>query len=418
MRLRIVVGLILFCLPFTVQAALLELPTTSGRDGGMYATAAVPQDPITALAANPAGIARLDGVQLTFGLQTPVANFRYRAPTGYDQSSLSVPLAPNFGLSTDRWDPWYFAIGAYGNLGLTTDFSADPAHGVPSRIKNKLGVIRFAPTVAYRVSPLLSVGAGLLPAYGWQEAESPVPLALLPWGGAGTAPGEIDANGLGIAAQVGALVGPWHGLNFALSYRTRGKLWLQGDIKIQGVKDDVDITYELPQSVVASLAYEPRPGTTMAVQMRWTDWTALNHSKFEFDKLKNLDRRVSHHSDSIIAIGAGVEYVTDGGLALRTSVFYEPRAVDSMDLSPSLVDAAYTGYSVGLGYQVGHYMIDLYAGLSVVRETKVRSSATGFPGIYGADSGYGYGFGIQFTRVWRGAEGSSSRKNGELSSAD
>jgi long-chain fatty acid transport protein len=376
----------------------------------MYATAAVPEDPVTALSSNPAGITRLDGLQLTFGFQTPVAKFHYRSPTGYDHSSSSTPIAPDFGLSTDRWDPWYFAIGAYGNLGLTTDFPADPA-GAPmtsSRLMNKLGVLRLAPTVAYRFSDSLSIGAGLLPAYGWQEAERPVPVAFLPGGGAGTAAAEIEADGFGIAAQVGVLVGPWHGLNFALSYRTRGKLSLHGDVSVGGFKDRVDAVYELPQSIVASLAYEPRPRTTVAVQMRWTDWTALNHSKFNFHRLDVFDARISNHARSITTFGGGIEHVTERGMALRTSVFYEGRAAGSADLWPNLVDAGYTGFSVGLGYPVGRYQVDFYAGISLVQTTRVAQSDTGFPGTYDADNGYALG--IQFTRVWGGVESGEGRK--------
>jgi long-subunit fatty acid transport protein len=174
-----------------------------------------------------------------------------------------VPLAPSFGLSTDRWRPWYVGIGAYGNLGLTTDFPPDPASGITNRIRNQLAVIRFAPTVAYHFSDLLSVGASVLPALGLQESEMPLP------GGARL---ELTADGLGIAAQAGALVGPWHGLSFALSYRTRGRLALRGDAKVGASRDHVDITYELPQSILASVAYEPGPKTTLGVQLRWTDW--------------------------------------------------------------------------------------------------------------------------------------------------
>jgi long-subunit fatty acid transport protein len=148
--------------------------------------------------------------------------------------------------------------------------------------------------------------------------------------------------------------------------------------------------------------------------MRWTDWTALNHSKTNFHTFDALDGRLSTHASSIISIGGGIEYVTDDGLALRTCVFYEPRAVGSRDLWPNLVDAAYTGFGVGLGYKVGSVQIDFFTGISLLRTT--RNSAQPYPGTYDGDNGYG--FGIQFTRVWGRSEGSSSRVKGESSSAE
>jgi long-chain fatty acid transport protein len=386
-----VAGLTLACLPFTASGAVLELPVTTARDAGMYATSAVPTDPVTALAANPAGLTRLEGTYFTLGLQTPIARFRYEGTGGYDHMSSAVPLAPNFGLSTERWRPWYFAIGAFGNLGMQTDFPADPAGGIPRRLKNGLAVIKFAPTVAYRVSPQLSVGASLLPAFGWQEVQSFVPVPGVPIV-------ELDADGPGIAAQFGVLAGPWHGFSFGFSYRTEGRLWLSGTAKVDGTKDGVDVTYDLPQSVVASLAYEARPNLTLAMQMRWTDWTALNDSEFDFSRFDFLDRPISRHTDSVTAIGAGIEYTTKRGVVLRAAVLHEPRAVDRTDLSPTLIDTSYTGVSVGLGYRVGVYQIDLFAGVSQTKDVDVAPGTNPFPGTYSTHDSNS--FGIQITRVW------------------
>lgn len=384
-------GLMLACLPFAARGAVLEIPVTSARDGGMYATSAVPTDSVTVFAANPAGLTRLAGTQFTLGVQAPTARFRYEGTGGYDHMSTAVPLAPSFGLSTDRWEPWYFAIGGFGNLGMQTDFPADPAGGVPRRMMNKLATFKFAPTVAYRVSPYLSLGAGLLPSIGTQEVQTFVPMP-------GSPLVDVDADGPGIAAQFGLLAGPWKGFSLGLSYRTEGRLWLDGKAKVGGVRDDVDVDYDLPQSVVASIAYEAQENLTLAVQMRWTDWTALNDSEFDFDTFDFLDQPISRHTDAVTAIGAGIEYVTKRGVALRASVIHEPRAVDRTDLSPTLVDTSFTGVSVGLGYRVGAYQIDLFGGRSDTKDVDVAPGTNRFPGTYSMHDPYSCGF--QITRTW------------------
>jgi long-chain fatty acid transport protein len=264
---------------------------------------------------------------------------------------------------------------------------------MPNRLMNKLAMIKIAPTVAYRVSPKLSVGAGLLPAFGRQQTESfnlPAPGASLV---------QVDADGPGLAAQFGVLVGPWHGFSFGLAYRTKGKLWLEGKAKVGGTKEDVDVTYDLPQSVVASVAYEARENLTLAVQMRWTDWTALNDSEFDFDQSNNLDRSVSQHTNAVTTIGAGIEYVTRAGIALRASVIHEPRAVDRTDLWPALVDVSYTGVSVGLGYRFGLYHIDLFGGVSNTKDVDVAPGSSPFPGTYSMHDPFS--FGLQITRAWK-----------------
>jgi long-subunit fatty acid transport protein len=252
-------------------------------------------------------------------------------------------------------------------------------------------VVKFAPTVAYRVSPRLSVGAGLLPAWGQQYVESYVD--ALP----GDPVVDVKADGPGMAAQLGVLAGPWRGVSLALAYRTEGKLWLEGRARIAGVREGVDVTYDLPQSVVASVAWEPRPNLTLAVQARWTDWTTLDDSEFDFET-DSLDQPVTEHASTILAWGGGIEYVTERGLALRAAAFYEPRAIDREYIWPNQVDASYIGLSLGLGYRFGDYQLDAFVGSSVVKEVSVGGSAYGFPGKYSAHDGYGMA--LQITRFW------------------
>lgn len=381
------------------SAALLELPTTSARDGGMYATAAIPRDPLTCLATSPAGLTELGGTVVSGGLQAPLANFRYRSPQGYDHLSSAVPLAPNFGISTDRFAPWFFGIGAYGNLGFATDFAADPANGMPSPISNELAVVKFAPTVAYRVTPWLGLGASVLPSYGRQKARAPVPVAAFGvTEGEGVVPIKVYADGPGVAGQVGVLLGPWHRFSLAVTYRTRGKLWLSGKARGGERKDKVDVTYELPQALIAGLAYENQTGLAVALQVRWTDWTSLNHSDFDFSAFDALDRPISRHTRSVVGLGGGVEYVTEGGIALRACLFHEPRAVAATDLWPALVDASFTGFGAGFGYRAGAYQIDFFTGASVLGEKKSVVSEAGFPGSYKAEGGYV--FGVEISRFW------------------
>jgi hypothetical protein len=89
-------------------------------------------------------------------------------------------------------------------------------------------------------------------------------------------------------------------------------------------------------------------------------------------------------------------------------VFYEPRAVGARDLWPNLVDATYTGFGVGVGYEVGKVQIDFFTGISLLRTTRASQSTRGYPGTYDGDNGYG--FGIQFTRVWGQPDGAAERK--------
>jgi hypothetical protein len=95
------------------------------------------------------------------------------------------------------------------------------------------------------------------------------------------------------------------------------------------------------------------------MQLRWTDWTALNDSEFDFDVFDFLDQPISQHT---------------------------------------LVDSSYTGVSVGLGYRVGEYQIDLFAGTSRTKDIDVAPGTNPFPGTYSMHDGNS--FGIQITRVW------------------
>src|SRR5207249_1813860 len=108
----------------------LVLPGVGAQDVSLNGNAvALPLNPASALFHNPAQLTLLPN-SVTAGLLAIHYQPRYTNPSGYDDTTDKVPLAPSLAYVTDRWAPFHVGIGVLGALGLAYDHPADPARGV------------------------------------------------------------------------------------------------------------------------------------------------------------------------------------------------------------------------------------------------------------------------------------------------
>jgi long-chain fatty acid transport protein len=175
-------------LRMSIVAAVVAWPLASPA-GGLYmyeigtsdlgfaaaGTAARAEDAST-LFANPAGMTRLAGDQMTLGGQALYGNLDYKldgqgALTGSDPGNVIgwFPGASAF-YSHSVSDRLKVGIGTYGNFGLAMDFGDSWAG------KNLVGemaliAMTIQPTAAYRLDDQWSIGGGLTANYGYFKLE-------------------------------------------------------------------------------------------------------------------------------------------------------------------------------------------------------------------------------------------------------
>jgi len=147
---------------------LIGVGPSSRAMGGVGVAA--PQDAIGAIFANPAAMCfgpYCPGSEATFGgtFFNPTVKSTIRTPFGTNsaESQMNPSVVPAIGITTPLSERLRFGIGAYGVSGMGVDYKEQGANY--QNLYTRLEVMKFAPNLAYLVTPDLSIGASVSVAY-------------------------------------------------------------------------------------------------------------------------------------------------------------------------------------------------------------------------------------------------------------
>jgi long-chain fatty acid transport protein len=271
---------------------------------------AAPQDAISAVFANPAG--------MCFGPYCPGSEFNFSG-TIFDphvKGKISTPflgdveadsqhdvyVIPAIGLSIPINLKWRFGLAAYGNSGLGVDYRNKLQYPFlyPSAtgywLDTEYQVMKFAPSLAYLVNDNLSLGAALHIDYANLDF------------------GQGASHGYAAGIQLGALykTGP---MSFGISYVSPQKVTHERVFDFDGdfIRDDFDL--ESPQNLAVGIAYQPTTRFLIECDVKWINWgDADGYKDFEWD------------DQWVFAVGG--QYKPTPKLALRLGFGYSEQPID------------------------------------------------------------------------------------------
>ena len=358
------------------RATMLLSPSVGARDAAMAgSTVAAPSDAMSAFFLNPAGLTLLERPVLTFGSGIFLISGNVRTPFGYDEDMSTVAIGPSFGVTLRRGSGsrWAFGVGTFGSVGSKFDFPADPEHGVPRGFFSELGVVTIAPTVAYQLRDDLALGLQINPLLGTLKNHVPTPEQSLRW----------RVTGPGIQGVVALLYSVFPGWQLGLTYKTPGKIYMDGSVVVAGHREDLDFDLDVPQQVILGVAWEPLPPLTLTLFGRWSDTSQFEHSVFRFADTSALDFPFARAARDEYRIGGGAEYRVHERVALRIGVAGGTAAVESGSASPVLYDLNDVIVGGGFGLDFGCWIVDLQGGASFFSDQVVDAQeALVFPGRY------------------------------------
>jgi len=278
---------------------LIGIGPVSRAMGGVGVAA--PQDAISAIFANPAA--------MCFGSYCPgseaVFSGTYFSPTveskvdlsalgfgkGSAKSRMKPFVVPAIGVTSPINEKLRFGIGAYGVSGMGTDYKERGA--VYQNLYTKLEIMKFAPNLAYLITPDFSVGASLSIDYGNADF------------------GSGGAHNYALGLQVGAL---YHmGMfNFGASYITPQKIKHENVANFDEMLgstslDDLDL--ESPHTFIFGVAAQPSPKLLAEFDVRWYNWAdAKGYEDFDWENQWVFALGVQYRPVAELALRAGFNY--------------------------------------------------------------------------------------------------------------
>jgi long-chain fatty acid transport protein len=357
---------------------------------------------------NPAGLAQLSGVNLSFGSSFIAPRTTFRGPLPYsvtksymDKQTFPVP---NFYASYQITDGLTAAIGLYAPYGLGTRWPSDWV-GRGEAINTSIQTIVLNPAVGYRL-PIdgvnIMVGGGVMMMVYSQVKLSRAVTDLVP---EGTFSLTGDQNDMATGYNVGILIQPNDMISIGFTYRSKFKVEYSGTASFNnlptsgfppGITGRTKIY--MPANLAVGLNVKPIKNLNLEADYVWYEWSSFKRLAIDFDQqtalLKNLDIPRNYINSSQIRVGGEYIDAFTQGLTLRGGISYDNSPIPNFTTDPTLPDNDRLAFSGGVSYNLTNMVsVDAFYMFIRAKERTVKNSFEGFNGYYNTYADlYGIGF--------------------------
>jgi long-chain fatty acid transport protein len=326
---------------------------------------------------NPAGMTRLTGAEILIGvnLVTPSDRFQNRgttlnAPATADKPTNLLggrgrnPGAPTPVASLFYVQPlgsrWWVGVGLSSPFGLRLEYDSD-WFGRYDSIESELVTLDLAPTVAYRLSETLSVGAGLNLQYADMTLTSAIPNTLAPNPLLATADGrsKLTGNALSLGFNLGLLWNITPNTRLGAHYRSGINHAIDGKSSVSGLtgalaaanfRSSIDTQVRLPDIVAIGVAHQPTQRATLLAEAQWFGWSRFDELNVHYANGMPSVRLPQGYRDTY-ALSAGAEYRYNDAFTLRAGVQYDRTPTVDQFRNTGLPDANRIWTALGFSYR-------------------------------------------------------------------
>ncbi len=241
----------------------------------------------------------------------------------------------------------YVGMAVNAPFGLKTDPTNPMYQGAVIAQKTELKTYNFNPTIAVRIAPWLTIGAGaqIQTADGTFRFASGIPQGPT---------SKVEGNGWGFGGTAGIMIEASPTTQIGIGYRSQIDQDIDGHITLAvspftSILQNTKVTLNLPDAVTASIRQVVSPVMRLDGTFEWTNW-----SRFKNLTVTGAPAPLSlpfDWSDGYFLSG-GVEYDIYPTLTGRAGVGYEWSPVDSPEKrTPGFPDANRIWLSGGFSWQ-------------------------------------------------------------------
>lgn len=358
--------------------------------GNAYAGSAAVADNASTIFFNPAGMTQLKEREVSGGLNAVRPSFKFKdegssvgalAGTGTGDDAGSWAFIPNAYLSWALSKDLYVGVGMSGPFGLVTEYD-EAWVGAAQAQKFDIKTVNINPSIAYRINDKVSVGFGL----NWQRMEAEyVRTAAVVNAALAATNVTLDASDDSWGWNIGALFTLSDTTRLGVSYRSKVKHTLTGDLKVDGAaagasaalttgKAEADV--ELPDTFILSVNQQLNERWEMLGDLSWTGWSSIK----KIDIVRTSGSLAGQTVQTLDAefrdtwrIALGANYKLNDAWKLKFGVAYDQTPVRSADLRlVSLPDSNRTWLSTGAQWNMSPTSkLDLGVAYLIVPDTKI-----------------------------------------------
>ncbi|NIM91950.1 MAG: hypothetical protein GTO17_13505 [Candidatus Aminicenantes bacterium] len=359
-------------------------------------------DDFSAIYWNPAGIAHFD--QKYFGFYGVDI-----LPTGNYKLSPNIPGVGEFSLVNAETERKHYLAGMvayyhpvtenlvaglsiYTPSGLGAKWSgadfAVLANNNPSiKWTSKIGVVTFAPAIAYKVNDQISVGLALNINYGIFDIATHAGAAEVSGIPVDLGQYEETMNGWGYGATFGLLYKLNEKVSLGATFRTPSTVKFSGEATISGMPllganstSDLDREVTWPMWIAAGVAFRPLDKLVLTGDLQWTQWSKIDNIETTFkdpfwDVMMSAsgdDKRPMNWDDAL-QIRVGGEYWINN-IAFRAGFYIDPSPAPDNTMNVLVPNYDYNVFTAGVGYSLNGLQIDFSIEYLIGKERSIPFS--------------------------------------------
>ena len=314
---------------------------------------------------NPGALSHLRQNGFMVGVSPLISKTAYQEPAPGNATALtSNPVGTPFefyGSFGAAESHLRFGLGIYTPYGSSVEWG-NTWQGRFGLNQLALQAIFIQPTVSYRLTDKIGIGAGFVYGIGNVNLQRSIPLQNAE-GQEGHA--ELDGRASGIGFNAGVYVQATDKLSLGVTYRSRVDMEVaSGDatftvpaaapVAARFPNTQFDATLPLPANITVGIGFKATEKLTLAADVQHVRWSAYKALRFDYAASVNgatFTESARNYKNST-AYRLGGQYQATSKLALRAGIYFDETPVEKGYLTPETPDANAIGASVGLSYMV------------------------------------------------------------------
>jgi long-chain fatty acid transport protein len=375
-------------IPSSLNAAGFYIPDVGATCLGRGSAFVVRADDLTAIYHNPAGLARLNGVNILLdaGLMHKSASFD-RA----DEENVVYPEVraaemvspiPFLGIGSDFGSKKFtLALGAYGPYGVPEVKFPEDGPQRYNIVESSMEQVHYTFGAGFKITDWFNLGInfGLVDLYVTQKMKFFTGFndADLTY--------KLSAHG----SKSWAIGGIWKiidELEVGMSYQPKILSILEGYLTasnvplLNEVSDNIKVSIELPPILRGGVRYIFAHDSDVEIDAVWMGWSTIKDYTgiFETGSLFGIQKVVFPKNwHDAISIRVGGDYNFSKNLTFRAGYFYDQATAPEETIDASSIDLDGHGLAAGISYEYKNYTFRLSYSHIFMPDTNVNNSIAG-----------------------------------------
>lgn len=365
-----------------VMAEGYQINTLSARQLGMGHVGVAMKLGAENMIFNPAGLGFSDKTLDFSGSVTGIsaeASARHQDVTYKTQNGISTPMAVN--ASFRIYDNLQAGVSFYTPYGSAINWTGDWPGSVLSQ-KVNLKMFSLQPTVAWRITPKLSIGAGLMITWGNVDLDKALvsgasfdavaPMLGLPATLGHSAAASVNLTGtsrLAFGANVGVMYDIDDKWTVGVNFRTKMNMKVKaGDVRVSyanemtkqvleskcGLINESNFRASMPAPYVLNFgaSYKPIKPLTLALDVQLTGWNTYKSLDINFpEHLSGFDQHIEKNYKNAWCFHVGAEYQLTRRFDVRAGMMIDTTPVNKNYYNPETPGMTKVEPTVGFSFR-------------------------------------------------------------------